>query len=654
MAEDKFVQTLTGRLESCVALPRAARHAGLCAALRAMGRTEATAVLDHALATLARDGWVPSLAEAILGGWTRYALDEKASVCLAMGDRFLPAVLALESAVAAPIAAECLAKAELSSVIIGHAPFGDADFVSLGIGHAHASGADGELWRRALVRTTLQCQQQPGQVPPGVHAALDRELVEWASRYDRQRDEAVLRAVLAATRRCGPRLNDWLVRGPLEEHLPLRAAAAKAELSVVAELALAWLAWPCLVPASRKVIERVIATDDSDLFDALLEPWALLRSRRRADRLRSVISDQQFARLTHKSGLNEHSRRGLCVLGSSLGPGAVASLAQSSLVASRDAQVRLGLVHAISGVGAGEQADTTLQDLGFDPQAAVSSAAIGVIARVRSRHRRIACGDALEVLTRCQHERGRAKAQRTLELFDPLAGVQHDASRWHCPVAAKWLAFRSPDTLNDLLGVALRDPARCQGAMALIDRLRLASRFTQDICTIAVTARDVRCRARAALLLGGAADHSDGAEQAFRTLAELLGDPDHRVRANAIEAISRLRGSSIRLDRFASDPVARVRANAIRHACSLAEAKPYAEIPEFGMMHLDAMLRDERSGHRLSAVWVTSVIRPTQLAGPIAQMSREDDDPTVRSRARRCAMRLLSAMEPQRQEVGVA
>ncbi|MFG0292889.1 MAG: HEAT repeat domain-containing protein [Phycisphaerales bacterium JB050] len=611
-------------------------------------------VLDHALSTLASDGRESDLGAAILTGWKHYSLDEKASVCLGMGDRFLVTVLGLDSGVASPIAADCLGHPELAGVIVGNDPFKESDFVALGIGFGHAQAGDGERWRRALARTTLVCQQDSEGLPNSVHAVLDRELVAWAGHYAEHRDASVLRAVLAATRRCGPRLHAWLLRGPLEEHLPLRAAAAKAELTIVAGLALAWLAWPCLVPASRRVIERVVSTDDAELFNAMLEPWALLRSRRRGDRLRTVLSDQQFSRLANKAGLSEHAKRGLPVIASELGTGAVAALAQTGLVASRDAQARLGLVHAIAGASAGEEADLTLQDLGFDPQPTVSIAAIGAMGRIRSRHRRIASSEAIETLTRCQHERGRAKAQRALERFDPLSGVRSEASRWHCPVAAKWLSVRSPDTLEDLLRGALRVPDQCQGAMGLIDRLSLVSRFGAQLCAIASGASDPRCRASATRLLGESGDDVEGAERAFRTLAELLGDSDHRVRANAIEAISRLRGASIRLDRFASDPVARVRANAIRHACSLLEAKQQSESSEFGMMHLDAMLRDDRSGHRLSAVWVTSVVRPVELAGPIAQMAREDADPTVRSRARRCAMRLLSAMEPQRQEVGVA
>lgn len=654
MTKDKFVQTLCGRLEHCVGLPRRARHAALCAALRAMGRSEAPMVLDQALSTLAQDGWEPSLAEAILAGWNHYSLDEKTSVCLGLGERFTVTVLGLDSTGASPIAADCLGRPELSGAIIGEDPFSDPDFVALGIGFNHAGPGDGEPWRRALARTTLVCQQDSGRLPNSVHAVLDRELVAWAGHYAEHRDPSVLRAVLASTRRCGPRLHTWLLRGPLEEHLPLRAAAAKAELTIVAGLALVWLAWPCLVPASRRVIERVVSTDDADLFNAMLEPWALLRSRRRVDRLRTVMSAQQFSRLASKAGLSEHARRGLPVIATGLGPGAVSALAQTGLVASRDAHARLGLVHAIAGTSSGEEADLTLQDLGFDPQASVSLAAIGAIGRIRSKHRRIARSEALKTLTRCQHERGRAKSRRALERFDPLAGVHAEASRWHCPIAAKWLSVRSPDTLEDLLSEALRDPDRCQGAMGLIDRLSLAPRFGAQLCRIASRASDPRSRASATRLLGEPGDDVEGAERAFRTLADLLGDPDHRVRANAIEAISRLRGASIRLDRFASDPVARVRANAIRHACSLLEAKQQSEPSEFGMMHLDAMLRDDRSGHRLSAVWVTSVVRPVELAGPIAQMAREDADPTVRSRARRCAMRLLSAMEPQRLEVGVA
>jgi hypothetical protein len=620
-----------------------------------MSASESAPVLDASLRTLAADGWNPHLGRSVLKAWRHLNADGKTSVCLAIGDRFVREVLALEPEFGCLIAADCLASADLHEAMVGTDPLCNADFVQLGIGWSLGAGDRRPSRRRALSRVAALAHQHPERLPASVGAVLDRELVAWGSRYDEHRDGGVLRALLAATRCSGPRLNAWLLRGPMEEHLPLRAAAAKAELSEVAGLALVWLAWPALVPAARRVIERVVTTDDPELLAAMVEPWAVLRARRRAERVRGVFSDRQFEQIARRRDLDSPTRRGLAAIAEQLGPNAVAALVRGGLVADRDPMVRFGLVRALVAAGDGQEADLALQDLGFDADPAVSASAIGAIAQVRSRHRRMASVDALAALSRCQHGTGRARADRALEHFEPLPELPENERRWYCPVTAVWMQRRSPDTLRDRLSIELRRPDRVSGAIGLIDRLGLAADYARELAGIAVHASDGRMRAKATLLLGKAGGSSDSStDLAFRTLAELLGDADDRVRASAVEAISRLRGETIRLDRFTADPVARVRANAIRHACREVEAKPGDGVSDFGVMHLDAMLRDERAGHRISALWVASMVRPIELAGSVAQIAREDEDGSVRSRARRCAMKLLSAMQPKQREVGVA
>jgi len=167
---------------------------------------------------------------------------------------------------------------------------------------------------------------------------------------------------------------------------------------------------------------------------------------------------------------------------------------------------------------------------------------------------------------------------------------------------------------------------------------------------------DASARASAAFLLG--AVERDGADEsqrdrAFTVLADLLGDAEPRVRANAIEGLSMLRGGSIRLDRYATDDSPRVRANAIRHASVWIEPRDDESLPSGASEHLSAMLVDERKEHRLSALWLVSRSRPIELAAKVASVARDDADDLVRARARRCAVRLLSAMEPAPREVAV-
>jgi len=207
--------------------------------------------------------------------------------------------------------------------------------------------------------------------------------------------------------------------------------------------------------------------------------------------------------------------------------------------------------------------------------------------------------------------------------------------------------------LRDELNSALGDASRVRAALSLVRRLGLADQSVEQVAGVAIHASDPSTRAQATLLLGRVSPDSDAADRAFRSLAELLGDDADRVRADAIEAMSRLRGDGLRLDRFAVDDRPRIRANAVLHGCRYAETEPDGTLAAASMLHLDAMLRDDRPEHRISALWVARRIRPVEMATEIAGMARQDPDAIVRGRARRCAGRLLSVMEPGAREVGV-
>ncbi len=580
--------------------------------------------------------------------------ETRTSVCLALGERFLTELLRLEPEQARPIAASCLANDDVHEALrqVGPDPLANADFVRLATSIDGMGDEHGREPRRALVRACAMLDE----LNSGVRSVVDRELVEWARRFDEHRDVGILRAVLRATHRCGPKLNAWLTRAPLEEHLPLRSAASKVELETAAGLAIGWLGWPSLVPASRKVIERIASDPRRETVEAILEPWALLRSRHRARRLPSVLSRDAYRRLVRTPDLSAHARKGLVEIADCLGVRALNDLLDTSAVADPDAGVRLRLIHAIGRVEASETGDAALQDLGFDREEMVARASVGVISRVQSRHRRLASVSRLETLSRSPQRSVREHAFRTIERFDLFGSVSSPEARWLPPSVGVWMSRRAPDTLRDELLRALSDPGRTRAALGLIRRLRLVGESVDPIARIALRDADPSSRAQATLLLGRVDDAGDpeAVDRAFRTLAELLGDDDQRIRANAIEAMSRLRGSDLRLDRFASDDRPRIRANAVLHACRYAEPKPGGALAEAAMLQLDAMLHDDRPEHRVSALWVARRIRPVELSMEIAGMARQDPDAMVRDRARRCAGRLLSVMEPEAREVGVA
>ena len=87
---------------------------------------------------------------------------------------------------------------------------------------------------------------------------------------------------------------------------------------------------------------------------------------------------------------------------------------------------------------------------------------------------------------------------------------------------------------------------------------------------------------------------------------------------------------------LAGDPLSRTRANAIK---ALAVVDRHA-----AAACLDAMLRDPRPDHRLSALWAAERLAMTACAQAVARLTRGDDEPLVAARAARAAKRLLAAM----------
>ena len=166
---------------------------------------------------------------------------------------------------------------------------------------------------------------------------------------------------------------------------------------------------------------------------------------------------------------------------------------------------------------------------------------MGAISRVQSRHRRLASVGRLETLSRSPLRSVREHADRTIERFDLFGSVRSREARWLPATVASWMARRSPDTLRDELNSALGDASRVRAALSLVRRLGLADQSVEQVAGVAIHASDPSTRAQATLLLGRVSRDSDAADRAFRSLAELLGDDADRVRADAIEAMSRLR-----------------------------------------------------------------------------------------------------------------
>lgn len=645
-------------LEHIRRLPKKAQAAALGHALRIASEDECRVLCPLALEAMAVIGRSDGLTQGLLVAWPRLDDQLKSQVLLSIGEAFARSVLGLPPEQGAAVAADCIAQDRLHELLVGlgNDPLEHPEFLRLACSRSHHCPKYGDPARRAVVRCSVLVGPRDNGYSAECRSIVDRELVEWARNYDEHRDDRVLRAVLASTQCCGPRLDAWLSGRHQDEHLPLRAVAGRVDLPVAAGMAIGWLGWSALVPAARRVFERVIESGDTELAETLLEPWVLLRSRERGGRVRSVLTPKQLNRLHAMHGLSAHARRGALEMARHLGAAGMASLTNAGVVADPDPRVRMAAVQAMADADASDALDDALEDFSYDRVPSIALLAVGALGRARSRHRRIANAERLRGLTRSADARVRAAASRMLDRNDPMQVPTGEERRWWCPETARWMLGRSRDTYVDALRQLLSKADAAGTAIELVRRLGLTAELCEHVIRVARAHPDNRARANAALLLGvlgreGAAQ--DQIDQAFTVLADMLGDADERVRANAIEGLSMLRGESIRLDRFATDPSARARANAIRHASVWIEPRGEGALPSGALTYLAQMLDDERVEHRLSALWVVSRCRPHELAATVAALAREDGDPLVRTRARQCAARLLSAMEPTPREVAV-
>ncbi|MDB5327545.1 MAG: hypothetical protein JWM57_3114 [Phycisphaerales bacterium] len=167
-------------------------------------------------------------------------------------------------------------------------------------------------------------------------------------------------------------------------------------------------------------------------------------------------------------------------------------------------------------------------------------------------------------------------------------------------------------------------------AMQILDELGLADQFREPIERLCVNP-NAKVRSKAAALL---ASH-DAADSGI--LNRMLDDADARVRANAIEVLEKKQSAAHAelLDARTRSASGRERANAIKamHTMGIASATG----------HLHEMLRDQRSEHRISALWTLRQAGLWTLLRDVGAMAQGDDN----LRVRRYAVALLKSVVEQ-------
>ena len=233
-----------------------------------------------------------------------------------------------------------------------------------------------------------------------------------------------------------------------------------------------------------------------------------------------------------------------------------------------------------------------------------------------------------------------------LRLVDPAS----PASR----VLARRMYKNDPAGFVRLLRDKLADPQTRNDAIMLIRVMNIEHRFELDLIAVMQNeSADSRSRATAVIALGKIDSNS-----ARYILDEAIGAPDARVRANACEVVGL---SSDQLIELKGDPNHRVRANALRRVIQDSKLSELSQVRIAGQALLE-MLHDHRPMHRLAGTWVAqrSLVGAQRealgscwnpLVAEVDTLSRAQDDPRIQSRAKRCIERIEADLRHANQAV---
>lgn len=455
---------------------------------------------------------------------------------------------------------------------------------------------------------------------------LERALVKVLSRYDEHRHAETLRVAVDAAESASHDLRKWLMDDREPGHPALRSAARRLPLSKALARAVGWLAVPALSGAALEVLETV----GEEAQTRILERAHLLRLRGRPRALKRLRSPERL--VPGDSRLAEDPpplRRAAIRLARLLAKPERRLLHISGFLADSDPLTRLHAVFALRLEPAGKLVDDTLADFALDPCETVSAAAACVLGNAQSTRRRSMLVPLFRTLLRSPHAATRLLSEQVLREFDPFPLLEGERA-WENTVAARRMLESDRDGFMSLAKRLLDGESGRQRVVVLtaIGRLGLTREFFDELCR-STRDRDQRIVAKCVRLLGEI--RSPDVQPVLR---EALLHPDQRVRADAVEALGRA-GHDLPLDDLLVDESPRVRANATRAAM--------ARRLSSGDRSLVRMLDDERPAHRVAGLWTAEYTGAVWLAARAVEMVNCDPDEAVRTRARRCAQRLLAA-----------
>lgn len=616
-------------------------------------------------------GYPPALVESLVRVWARLgspARDPAIRLLRGCPDTMRTAAIARALEGAEPLAVRSAAgvAGELGETAL-------ADSVARLLVHADTGVADAAERALASLATAVAAGLSRGVRADRVgEAAVDRAVTSAVRTFPVHRRRSVLElaarlldpARLWRARAGVPSLlTDWFGERDHESHMALRGLVRRSDQAWMRGRAWEWLggAGESVAAAALERVTRAVSADD---HGAVLMRTHLLANptRRRRLGLASGPRARGGTRLlpgrTEIPDLHPVARRGIPWLAAAVLPASGDRLAVlEPLLTDPDAPTRYGVARVL--------APGAAIDLCFDADervawlAAARGSAAGLGASVEAAD---GAAPPWRLLSRSPHRRVRALAEEELAGGDPWD--PHAASS---RLAARRRRAANPAAFADELRARVREgaPEERVRSMLLARHLRVAREIeTEVIATLrASPGDDDRAAATAAALLG----ELDSPES-LSAIAEALRGSDDRVRANAVEALSRRARRSPGFNAGAADgatysvlvelkddPSHRVRANSLR--AMLAPGAFAAAYESAAAAGAAAMLRDERPLHRVAAIWLSERVltaagpgapRPgagrwNEVAAIVADVARSDPIVEVRTRAGRAASRLLAA-----------
>jgi hypothetical protein len=435
-------------------------------------------------------------------------------------------------------------------------------------------------------------------------------------------------------------LAEWFADPRSDSQMALRSVLRRSTEPLAGTRAWQWLGRESLAAAA---LDRLYLSASPEERESILALDHLAENPARRKRLRSRVAREPLPLLAGgPDGLSAPARAGLIRLAALTQCGKVAEAMLASFLPDPEASNRLAACSRM--VSAGH-----LLDFAYDADPAVAHhAVLRWTGSACEADQRVA---TLRRLVRSPVPAIRRIAREELASLD-IFGPQNPRA---LATARRLLAFDRP-TILGMIRAALRDPDldRAHAAVVLLRRLELQAELELEllalVATHAHTARESTGQPGPAPRLLASAVGALGSldtPAAAQAIQRLWLHPLARVRANLVESVGRREPGRIAssMIELKPDPSHRVRANAARAVLAVDPGDGIA-----GEL-LASMLGDERPLHRLAGLWAVErlslfrggAITPS-FAASVTEMGDRDTEPLVRTRARRCAQRLVGIL----------